>query len=218
MNNISTFISSKFKILSIITVLIGMSLFLLIIRIKLTHSFFGTFLIWNLFLAIIPYAITTYLNHKQMRDKLLLFFCFSIWLVFLPNAPYIITDLLHLRLSNDGTIWLDILIVSSFAASGLLLFYLSIKDMLLLLKPYLSKPKLNLLSFLIITLSSFGMYLGRELRYNSWEILSQPQNISIDILNIVIQPYNHKEAWLFTLAFTLFLSVGYWVFANFKSE
>lgn len=188
------------------------------VRMKLTHSFFYLFLVWNLFLAVIPFTITTYLVSLSKLNKFRLMVCFSVWLLFLPNAPYIVTDLIHLRLSSTPIIWIDIIIVSAFACNGLLLFYLSILDMKTVLQSYFKKTLLNYSLIAIIFLSSFGVYLGRFLRYNSWEILSNPKYLINDILNIVIQPYTNKQAWLFTIFFGGFLSFGYWVFKQLFSN
>tara|TARA_R110001606_G_C15193908_1_gene630838 strand:- start:91 stop:633 length:543 start_codon:yes stop_codon:yes gene_type:complete len=172
------------------------------------------FLVWNLFLAVIPFTITSYLVSLPKLNKIGFVLSFGIWLLFLPNAPYIVTDLIHLRVSYSTYIWLDILVVSSFAFNGLLLFYLSILDMKHVLKRYLKKPIINYGITLTIFLSSFGVYLGRFLRYNSWEILSNPKYLFIDIVNIAVRPLANKEAWLFTIVFGTFLNVGFWVFKN----
>lgn len=193
-----------------------LSVILLMIRVKMTHSFFFMFLVWNLFLAVIPYTITTYLLTRIKIKKFLLLFWFSVWLLFLPNAPYIITDLFHLRLSNPSIIWLDVLVISSFASSGLLLFYLSITDMKQLLIKYMSAKKTTMIIPFIIYLSSFGMYLGRFLRYNSWEIIQNPQTLFTDIYNIIINPSEHLTAWLFTIGFGTFLTITYSIFNSIK--
>jgi uncharacterized membrane protein len=185
---------------------------LLIIRMKLTHSFFYLFLVWNLFLAVIPFAITTYLVSVPKLNKIVFVFWFCVWLLFLPNAPYIITDLLHLKISSTHLLWLDILVVMSFALIGLLLFFLSLADMTNLLKPLIKPKKTKYLMIFILYLCGFGVYLGRFLRYNSWEILQNPINLFDDIVNIIFYPNLHLEAWLFTLLFGTFLSVGFWMF------
>ena len=205
---------SRFKTFFLVTVSMLFSIILLMIRMKLTHSFFYLFLVWNLFLAVIPFAITTYLVSLPKLNKFALLVWFSVWLLFLPNAPYIVTDLIHLQLSSPPIIWLDILIVSAFACNGLLLFYLSILDMKLALKPVLKESLLNYGIIFILFLSSFGVYLGRFLRYNSWEIISHPKYLITDILNMAVQPYANKHAWLFTLLFGSFLTVGYWMFKS----
>lgn len=188
------------------------------IRMKLTHSFHYIFLVWNLFLAVIPFAITSYLVSSPKLNKIARITWFGVWLLFLPNAPYIVTDLIHLRLSYGSYAWLDILVVSSFAFNGLLLFYLSILDMKKVLKRYLKKPIINFGVTAILFLSAFGVFLGRFLRYNSWELLSNPKYLFIDIINITIKPLANKEAWFFTILFGGFLSVGLWVFKQLFSS
>jgi uncharacterized membrane protein len=155
-----------------------------------------------------------YLNTKPNLSKLKLGFWFLVWLVFLPNAPYIVTDLIHIRVGNDALLWLDVLVVLSFALSGLFLFYLSIRDMEKLLIVKFKQTTVTTLSVTILCLCGFGVYLGRFLRYNSWEIISNPQILIADVFNILISPFQNSEAWLFTLGFGGFLMVGYWMFNN----
>ena len=144
-----------------------------------------------------------------------MFLWFGAWLLFLPNAPYIITDLLHLRVSDTRLLWLDVLVINAFALNGLILFYYSLLEMKTILSHYLNDKKLRLTIATIPFITGFGVYLGRFLRYNSWEILSSPKFLFVDILNIAVQPFENKEAWLFTLLFGTFLSIGFWMFKTF---
>jgi uncharacterized membrane protein len=212
MESIKTLIINRFKVLSLLTVSMAFSVVLLMIRMKLNQSFFFLFLVWNLFLAVIPYAISTYLMSQQQLSKLGLVFYFGIWLLFLPNAPYIITDLLHLRMSDQHFMWLDVLLVTSFAYNGLVLFFLSINDMNVILNRFLNKSKCHWLITIIFFLTGFGMYLGRFLRYNSWEIIQNPLALTSDIFDIIIYPNQHLEAWIFTASFGMFLMVGFRMF------
>ena len=218
MNTIKQLVFHRFKTFSLLSVSMLFSIVLLMIRMKLTHSFFYLFLVWNLFLAVIPFAITAYLMSTPKLNKFWLVFWFGVWLLFLPNAPYIVTDLLHLKISNTPFLWLDILVVLSFACNGLLLFFMSLKDMKGILFSLMKKTKVNYSITSILFLTGFGVYLGRFLRYNSWEILSNPKYLFIDIVNIIIQPFSNSEAWLFTLLFGSFLSIGFWMFNNLKDS
>lgn len=213
MKTIEFLITKRFKTLSILITIMLFSAVLLMVRMKLTQSHDFLFLIWNLFLATIPFAITSYL----ITLKKLNWFSFGlsafVWLLFLPNAPYIITDLFHLRLSPTKIIWLDVLVISSFTISGLFLFYLSIIDFKIILNKQF-KTFWQPLFYSLFFLSSFGMYLGRFLRYNSWEILNHPQRIIKNVFIILTQPNLNSDAWLFTITFGLFLSVGYWLFTK----
>ena len=167
MNTLKLFVLSKFKTITILTATMGFSLVLLMIRMKITHSLFYLFLVWNLFLAAIPFAISSYLVCLPKPSKLISLTWFGVWLLFLPNAPYMITDLLHISISETKYIWLDILVVKSFALCGVLLFYLSILDMGKVFAIYFKKAVLDFCLVLIVFLSSFGVYLGRFLRHNS---------------------------------------------------
>ena len=212
MESIKALIQSKFKTLSLITVALTFSVIVLMVRMKLNKSFFFLFLIWNVFLAVIPYTITMYLNTKPNLNKLKLGFWFLVWLAFLPNAPYIVTDLIHIRSGNNALLWLDVLVVLSFALSGLFLFYLSILDMQRLISKKFKRLPIKAATTLVLFLCGFGVYLGRFLRYNSWEIISNPHILISDIVDILISPFQHYEAWLFTLGFGTFISVGFWMF------
>lgn len=212
MNNIKQLFINRFKIFALLSVSLSFSIIVLMLRVKLTHSFFYLFLVWNLFLAAIPFAISTYLASVPKLSKLGLLVWFCVWLLFLPNAPYMVTDFIHLRLSHGHIIWLDILVVGTFALNGLLLFYLSITDIKRKLQSHVKQKTINYCTIIILFLSSFGVYLGRFLRYNSWEIINNPSNLFSDIINIIIQPHLNKQAWLFTMLFGTFLAVGYWVF------
>tara|TARA_R100001369_G_scaffold92228_1_gene136296 strand:+ start:1259 stop:1921 length:663 start_codon:yes stop_codon:yes gene_type:complete len=218
METLKTRIQSKFKTLSLVTVALAFSIIILMLRIKLNTSFFYLFLVWNVFLAIIPFAITLYLHTKENLSPLKLCFWFLVWIAFLPNAPYIVTDLIHIKSGNDTLLWLDVLVVLSFAMSGLLLFYYSIIDMQQLMTSRFKRIPITTLTLVIIFLCGFGVYLGRFLRYNSWEIISEPQMIISDILNILLSPFQNSEAWLFTLGFGTFLVVGYWMFLTLKKS
>ena len=211
-------LKSPFSTIQKLTLLLGIaiafSVLLLAIRIKLNGSFRFLFLIWNLFLAGIPFAISYLLSTTQKISKFSFLGWFAVWLLFLPNAPYIITDLIHLKWSAGVFMWLDILLVTSFAVNGLILFYLSISDMKSMMHRYLSPRVTSIALILVFGLTAFGIYLGRFLRFNSWDILQQPGHLFNDILEIVIQPKVHFEAWLFTLTFGLFLYIVYQFFKS----
>ena len=103
-----------------LVLLISLCLFLFLLRIKITGSLFFGFLIWNLFLAIIPYAISSMIKRIEIlkTSKIKLIIILFVWLLFLPNAPYIITDFIHLHYSTSTLIWLDIFTLFTFSVTG----------------------------------------------------------------------------------------------------
>ena len=214
MNHFKTYIFKHFETFSLLLLASVIALLLLMIRMKITKSFHLIFLVWNLFLAFIPFTISSLIQTIK-PNKITLIPLASLWLLFLPNAPYIITDLLHIRSSETYVAWLDILIISAFAGTGLYLFFLSVismRESLLSITPKWLKP-IGLM--ILLTLTSFGVYLGRFLRFNSWDLFQNPQNLFYEIINIIAQPLAKQSAWLFVFSFSLFLFLGYRIFEHY---
>jgi len=187
------------------------SFVLLFIRLKLHLRPTYLFLVWNLFLAAIPYGITQVLKHtKWLRSKLGLALGFAGWLMFLPNSPYIITDLVHLRRGRTDLIYIDLLLVFVFAANGLCLGILSLADMKGLLAKTYSKPTLKFLFFAVCLLCGYGIYLGRFLRFNSWDILTKPKFL----LKSMFHSLHDPKVWAITLLFGLFFWIAHTTFSK----
>jgi uncharacterized membrane protein len=145
------------------------------------------FLIWNLFLAVIPFLLTTYLKTRNLlENKFKNGLIILIWLLFLPNSFYIITDFVHLSLSNSYTFWYDLVLISSYSSLGFLLGIISLQDFENSLSDKFNTSICSILIFGISILSGFGIYLGRILRYNSWDILKNPIDLLEDLLEVLI--------------------------------
>ena len=182
---------------------IGFALMLLVFRMQLTQSPFYLFLVWNLFLAGIPFAITQLLRRSsQLRAlKIVGFLEFSTWLLFLPNSPYIITDLVHLNINHTNLMWLDLFLVFVFAFNGLLLGLLSMLDMFSLIADRYGNRIAKYTLFKVCLLSGYGIYLGRFLRFNSWDSITKPGTLFLQIIHSLKEP----KVWLITFAFGGFL-------------
>ncbi|WGD35158.1 DUF1361 domain-containing protein [Olleya sp. YS] len=217
MKTIKTYLKTEFKIISILSMLSAFSIILLMVRMKLTQSYYYLFLVWNLFLAGIPYLLSSYLSTLHKPNTFYVFAVSFAWLLFLPNAPYIITDLFHLQYSNQHLIWLDTLVIAAFAITGMLLFFKSVVSMETIFKTNFNNRIINYSKPILFILVGFGVYLGRFLRFNSWEIINKPISIFETIFEITLNPSIHQSAWLFTVVFGLFLWVGYIVFKQFTT-
>lgn len=182
---------------------IGFALLLLLCRIKITESSFYLFLVWNLFLAGIPFAITQlFKRSSKLRSlKIVEFLAFATWLLFLPNSPYIITDLVHLHSDRSSLVWLDLFLVFVFAFNGLLLGLLSMLDMFALIRQRYGSRVAKYTLFKVCVLSGYGIYLGRFLRFNSWDITTKPLSLMYQIAHSLKEP----KVWLITFAFGGFL-------------
>jgi len=178
---------------------------LLMIRIFLTGELYYIFLIWNLFLAAVPWWVSQIAEKYRDISVVGNLLLFAIWLLFLPNTFYVITDLIHLKNSTGFYLMLDILLILTFAFICVFLGYSSLNKMSKIIRERFPKINLNYFNYPVLILCSFGIYLGRFLRYNSWNIINNPRNLFLDCLNYLINPIENKEVWLFTFGFGLFL-------------
>jgi uncharacterized membrane protein len=179
------------------------SISLLLIRAKLTQSVFFFFLIWNLFLAWLPLRLSSFIvSGKSLITKNLYFYPLVLtWLLLLPNAPYIITDFIHLKKELQVPVWFDVLLLISFSATGMLFGLASMKDMFRIINRKFSIRAAWFGMLLVCLLSGFGIYIGRYLRYNSWDILHRPFTIVRDICTTLSDPFELRAATGITLGF-----------------
>ncbi len=100
------------------------------------------FLVWNLFLAWVPYLWSLWalsIHRRQPRRWWLLLLPGALWLLFFPNAPYLITDLIHLRSHPPVPLWYDIGLLISFAWAGCFLAVASLHIMHQIIRDYVGR-------------------------------------------------------------------------------
>jgi len=171
-------------------------------------------LVWNLVLAWVPFvvALGVYDGYRRRAGALPLLAGGAVWLLFLPNAPYLVTDVALLRHVGGAPVWFDVVLVSSAAWAGLLLGFLS----LYLMHAVVSRivGALNAWAFVVavLALSSFGIYLGRFQRWNSWDVVTRPKLLLGDIAERAVDPFSNGRAVAVTVLFTVFLTLTYAVF------
>ena len=151
------------------------------------EPFFGG-LIWNLFLAWIPFvlSIVLYDRHRAGARPLSLVPLAALWLLFLPNAPYIVTDFKHLVASPVVPLWVDVVVLAAPAWTGMLLGFLSLYLVQAVVRQLAGPRVAWLAAVAVLGLSSFGIYLGRVLRWNSWDVIANPSILS-DLGSIVVE-------------------------------
>lgn len=204
----------KFQELLFMGILILLCLGLSSFRYFYTGAKVFVFLNWNLFLACIPWALTSLLilNPSLQTRKGITLMVLFVWLLFFPNAPYILTDLFHLRLRAEIPIWFDLVLILSFAWTGLLFGFLSLWDLEKIYKNSVNPIWLTIFSVALLFLGSFGVYLGRYLRWNSWDIVQHPFNLFVDISDRFLNPFEHLGTWGMTVFLGIFLNMIYWSF------
>src|SRR5512134_2779953 len=165
---------------------------LVIARVAYSDSGRHLGLIWNLFLAWIPFILAFFAHAVSWRRAtlyLILPLIAFLWLIFFPNAPYMLTDLQDLaRRATGAPLWYDVIIVVWCTWTGMLLGVISLYLMQDLIVRNFGRTTGWLFVFAISGLSSFGVYVGRFVRLNSWDILQNPAETAQEILGIVIDP------------------------------
>lgn len=210
MNNIKNFIYQNRHNLSVFVLLNVACLtciILVLARVAYADSTRNLGLIWNLFLAWIPFMLA-YIAHaiswKRTWVYLIIPFIALVWLLFFPNAPYMLTDLQDLARADgvDAPLWYDVIVVGWCSWTGMLLGIISLYLMQDIIFRNFGRWAGWIFVLVISAASSFGIYLGRFVRLNSWDILQDPSETAIEILGIVVDPSLRLAA--FTLSYTFF--------------
>jgi uncharacterized membrane protein len=195
----------------------GLACGLFVGRVYLSHGATYRFLVWNLFLAWIPYASSlwaAWLHQARPRQWWLLVLPSAVWLIFFPNAPYILTDFLHLQTRWSVPMWYDTVLIAAFSWTGLFLGIFSLRAMQSLVRAFLG-PAIGWLFVLgTLVVSSLGIYIGRFLRWNSWDLILHPLSIWDDVTIRLTNPLVYRQTVGVTVLFAAFLLVCYLTFAT----
>ena len=181
-------------------------------RIVWTGDFVYASLVWNLFLAWLPliFALLARDEFHPARSRNWRFLGFAgAWLLFFPNAPYIFTDVVHLTTYFYNHFWIDLMLILLCALTGLVLGFVS----LFLMQGVVRRLFGDVASWGFIVavagLSGFGIYLGRFLRFNSWDIVWKPLALYHGIGQWAANPLAHSNTYAFPMLFAIFLFLAY---------
>ena len=202
--------SADVKRFIVVFVLLCWCACMIAVRIDRTGSGYYRFLLGNLFLAGVPLFLSTALRmashwrfHWTIKAVL-----FTLWLLFLPNAPYILTDIQHLTRASQAPAWYDLALLLSCAGTGLLMGYLSLVDLQELVTRRFGVACGWIFALVSLVLSGFAIYLGRFLRWNSWDVLIAPTRV-FEIMGALLRPWDHTQPFAVTLIFGGILTLGY---------
>lgn len=191
---------------------------LIIVRVIRTDSERFTGLLWNLFLAVVPLLASSALSRAKTKNLTLAqvfsqSVWFAVWLLFLPNSPYILTDLMHLASDpvplTTAPLWYDVALLLSCAGTGLLFGYISVIDVQSVVEQRFGKTMGWIVATASLMLCGFGIYLGRFLRWNSWEVVTKPQVLLFKTFELFSNHGTHPSPVGVTLIFGISLVLGY---------
>jgi len=196
---------------------------LVLARIAYSDSYRYVGLIWNLFLAWIPFVLA-YLAYLLSWRRALMYFAIPIfaflWLIFFPNAPYILTDLQHLsQHSGIVPLWYDVIVLVWFSWTGMLLGVVSLDLMQEIIKREFGRWMGWMFVLLVAGLSSAGIYIGRFVRLNSWDVFQKPALAASNIWEWLSDPSLRSLGFigLYTLFF-LFVYLTLYAFGHILQE
>lgn len=189
----------------------GFSCLLLPGRMIATGSLEYIFLPWNLFLAFVPYCITLWMtrNVSILENRMKLIMALSVWLLFIPNSFYIVTDLFHFARIRTAPKWFDLLLIFSFAWNGILFGILSLRRVETIIVLLRGKQFSVFIVFGVMWLCAFGIYIGRFLRYNSWDVITDPFSLAGEMLDMIMHPLANEYAWGMTFCYSVFMTIIY---------
>lgn len=188
------------------------SVLLLVVRMIVAGNTRFLFMIWNLALAWLPVLFALGFRKTLATRRLQSWQCLgllALWLGFLPNSFYLMSDLVHLQSSGEVSILFDIAMMMSFIVNGLILGYISVYIVHnQLLKKLSDRTVLAVLGFVFMA-CGFAIYLGRYLRWNTWDIILNPAGLLFDVSERVVNPVLHIQTYIVTITFFVLLSSTY---------
>jgi hypothetical protein len=114
-------LTDRFKLYAILFASVAFCGMMTLTRVYVFNSWSKVFLLWNLFLAIIPFVTSSLLawlaKSKGKTSAFVFYPLAALWLLFFPNAPYVLTDLIHLR-PVGVPLWYELFCYSCFPLPG----------------------------------------------------------------------------------------------------
>lgn len=192
----------------------AVSVGLFMLRLIGADNFRYWFMLWNLLLAWVAPLIAWWLVRRLRKTKwrtwqnILLTI---IWLGFLPNSFYMVSDLIHVHQTGEISIYFDAVLFASFIFNGFIAGYLGTfllhREALRRLAPL----RAHALVVAVFALCGYAIYLGRVLRWNTWDAILQPAALLFDVSDNILNPLGHPQAFVVTLSFTLLISAFYFL-------
>ena len=125
------------------------------------------------------------------------------------------TDFIHVFDSGEISYLYDIAMITALTLTGFLLGFTSLFMVHRQLLKRLDIFSSALLIGAVILLTSFAIYLGRDLRWNTWDIFTNPSGLMLNITDRLINPFGYPRALnvtaiLFVLISTIYFAI--WLF------
>jgi len=208
--------ASRRRLLLVLGLLLASALVVggIAVRVLTQRNLELTNLVWNLFLAWVPFvvALALYDGARTGTRGRSLVALGAVWLVFLPNAPYLVTDVKILDHLVGRIEWYDVVLSVGSAALGLALGFVSLYLVQAVVSERLGRAAGWLVATGALGLSGLGVYLGRYQRWNSWEVLTEPSKIFGGLGAGLVDPLAHARPLALSVVFAVACFGGYALF------
>lgn len=197
------------QVLLVLCISSAVSAGLFLIRVLISDNIRYWFMFWNLFLAWLPVLFAFWLRIRLVKTRWLTWqniIITLLWLVFLPNSFYMVSDLIHLESTGEIMKLYDTAMMMSLIANGLILGYISVFVVHQELLKRLRDRWAHAIIGLVFLACGFAIYLGRYLRWNTWDFLINPAALLFDISDRVLRPDAHIDTY--TITFTFFVLIA----------
>lgn len=172
-------------------------------------------LLWLAIVVLVALGATLWLYRPNPIAKMGLWWLgLAVFIAFLPNAPYVLTDVIHIiRGTSYGNIriWVIALVFIPLHLCAMLVGFEAYVIALININYFLKRRSLSQLilpvELSLHALCAIGIYLGRFIRLNSWDILIDPTSI----LGITFNTLTSKRPLAVIAVTFIILMVFYWV-------
>lgn len=181
------------------------------VRALWSDSYIHKFLMWNLFLAWIPFGCAMWMAaiHRRRASAWQYIVPSLVWLLFFPNAAYLVTDLYNLSDMPPVPFWYDIGFFATLAWTGLLLAVASLQIVQRMVKQSFGLVRSWVIVLVVVGLNGVGIYLGRFLRWNSWDVVTDPLGVLQDAIMPFLHPIAYRQPVAIIIVFSAMLFVFY---------
>lgn len=182
-----------------------------VVRAAWSDSLLHKFLMWNLFLAWIPLLCAMWMAamHRRRAGAWQYLVPLLVWLLFFPNAAYLVTDLYNLDNMPPVPFWYDVSFFATLAWTGLLLAVASLQIVQRMVKQSFGAILSWLVVLIVVGLNGVGIYLGRFLRWNSWDVVTDPRAVLQDAIMPFLHPITYRQPVAVIIVFSAMLLVFY---------
>lgn len=177
-------------------------------------GFVASYLVVNLVLAWIPLGLVLWLRLCLRRKPWSSWEAMGLsllWLIFLPNTFYMISDFIHLADVNPQQLLFNAVMFTSFIYIGVLLGFSSLYIIHQeLAKRFSFKTTVTAIGLALLA-CSFAIYIGRDLRWNTWDIATDPTGVLFEVSTRLLHPSQYPQVLAVVMPFFALLGSMYMV-------